>query len=183
MFVPPSAEVRDLLALQLVSGVGPRLTAALLEHFGTAAAVLRADAAALRAVPGIGPKLAANLAQARDGKALATELKLVERWHVRLVPLGSPDYPPALATIPDPPYLLYLRGTLTAADANAVALVGSRHCSAYGRRVAVRLAAGLVRAGVTVVSGLPKGTGLHSTRSSRRWMQPPARTDFTRVLP
>jgi hypothetical protein len=57
--------------------------------------------------------------------------------------------------------LLYARGTLTGADERAVALVGSRRCSDYGRRVAARLAAGLARAGVTVVSGLPHTTPLN----------------------
>src|SRR5207237_9179565 len=46
---------------------------------------------------------------------------------------------------------------LTAADADAVARVGARHGTEYGRRVAGRLAAGLVRAGITVVSGLARG--------------------------
>ena len=61
--------------------------------------------------------------------------------------LGNPDYPASLATIPDPPHLLYMRGTLEARDANAVAIVGSRHCTTYGQRVAERLAGGLARAG------------------------------------
>ena len=46
-----SPELRDLLALRLVPGLGPRLTAALLRHFGSAAAVRRAAAAQLRQVP------------------------------------------------------------------------------------------------------------------------------------
>src|SRR2546427_10366881 len=50
-----------------------------------------------------------------------------------------------------------MRGGLEARDAKAVALVGSRDGSAYGRRVAERLATGLVRAGYTVVSGLARG--------------------------
>jgi DNA processing protein len=73
------------------------------------------------------------------------------------VPLGSPDYPELLAAIPAAPRVLYVRGALTPADRRAVALVGSRRCTPYGRRLAERLAAGLARAGVTVVSGLARG--------------------------
>ena len=62
-----------------------------------------------------------------------------------------------LASIEDAPSLLYMCGTLTLADANAVALVGSRHCTDYGRRMATRLATGLARAGITVISGLVRG--------------------------
>ena len=74
--------------------------------------------------------------------------------HGDLRVLGSLDYPPALATIAAAPHLLYARGTIETRDANAVALVGSRDCTAYGKRVAEKLAGDLARAGWTVVSGL-----------------------------
>jgi DNA processing protein len=152
-----SPEMHDVLALHLVPGIGPRLTAALLSHFGSAAEVLRAGVEELLQVPHIGPKLVQSIVQARQGNDLAEELQRIERYGVRLLRLGTPEYPESLASIPDPPHLLYLRGTLTPADAHAVALVGSRSCTEYGRRMATRLAAGLVRAGVTVVSGLARG--------------------------
>jgi DNA processing protein len=152
-----SAEVHDLLTLSLVPGIGSRLTAALLERFGSAAAALRASVAELSAIPYITPRLAASITQALARSDAMAELECMERHGVRPIALGTPDYPPSLTNIPDPPYILYIRGTLTPADANAVALVGSRHCTDYGRRVAARLAAGLVRAGVTVVSGLARG--------------------------
>jgi DNA processing protein len=157
MTAPLSSDVRDLLTLQLVPGIGPRLTAALLERFGTAAAVLGADAALLQEVPHVGPQVAAAVANARRQIAVDREIARAQQFGVRLVALGTPEYPAALSHISDPPHLLYVRGTLAAADANAVALVGSRHCSDYGRRVAAKLSAGLVRAGFTVVSGLARG--------------------------
>ena len=155
---PTSSDgLRDLLALHLAPGLGPCRTAALLQHFGSAARARRAGAAELCAVDGIGPKLAEQLARALPAVDVDGELRQVERAGVRLVALGTPEYPAALAQISDPPQLLYVRGTLTEADALAVALVGSRGCSEYGRRTAARLAAGLARAGVTVVSGLARG--------------------------
>src|ERR671934_227091 len=59
-----SPDLRDLLALHLVPGIGPRLTAALLERFGSAAAVRRASAAELAGVPRIGEQTAGELAPA-----------------------------------------------------------------------------------------------------------------------
>jgi DNA processing protein len=88
---------------------------------------------------------------------LSRELELLARHDVRLIGMGSPDYPPALAQIHDPPQILYIRGALEPADARAVGVVGSRHCTSYGRRIAERLGEGLVRAGYTVVSGLARG--------------------------
>lgn len=149
--------LRDHLALALVPGLGPKLTAALLRHFGSPAAALRATAAQLRTVPQIGDMLAASFADAFRAVDVDAEVRLIEKHGVRPVPLGHPDYPPRLAAIPDPPPLVYFRGELTPADAAAVAVVGSRGCTAYGRRVADALAAGLARAGWTVVSGLARG--------------------------
>jgi DNA processing protein len=157
MTEPLSAELRDLLALHLVPGLGPRLTAALLEHFGSPGAVLQARPEELREVPHIGAKLAESLAQAMRSADLDAEVELIARHEVRLVPLGGAEYPSSLAGIYDPPPLLYLRGTLEARDASAVAVVGSRHCTSYGRRVAESLGEGLARAGCTVVSGLARG--------------------------
>jgi DNA processing protein len=157
MTSPLSAEQCDLLALHLVPGLGPRLTAALLERFGSAAVALQATAEELRTVPHIGAKLSQELSQAMRQLDVNAELELMARHQVRLLTQGAPDYPSMLAELTDRPPLLYLRGSVEARDANAVALVGSRHCTPYGRRVTEQLAAGLVRAGVTVVSGLARG--------------------------
>jgi DNA processing protein len=142
-----SADVRDLLALHLVPGLGPRLTAALLEHFGTADAVRRASAAQLQEVRYIGESLAAKLAASLKSIDVDAELVKMARHGVSLVVLKSPGYPAALTNIPNPPHLIYCRGTIDARDAKAVAIVGSRRCTAYGKRVAERLAADLARAG------------------------------------
>jgi DNA processing protein len=150
-------ETRDLLALHLVPGLGPRLTEAILERFGSAAAALKATAAQLREVAHIGDKLADQLAQALRDVNVEGELELMGRFHVRLHVLGESDYPTALATIAVPPRLLYVRGAILERDAKAIAIVGSRQCTSYGKRVAERLAGGLVRAGFTIVSGLARG--------------------------
>lgn len=152
-----ASDLRDLLALHLVPGIGPRLTAALLERFGSAGAVRRAGPDQLRTVPHIGDKLSGDLSQALRKVDVAGEEELMARHNVRVLALGGEGYPSPLSNIPDPPHLLYVRGTLEERDRNAVAVVGSRHCTAYGRRVAERLAAGLAQKGFTVVSGLARG--------------------------
>jgi DNA processing protein len=82
---------------------------------------------------------------------------LLAKHDVRVLTRGEPSYPHELAELPGAPPVLYLRGTVLEADQKAVALVGSRRCTAYGRRLAEQLAAGLVHAGYTVVSGLARG--------------------------
>ncbi len=128
-----SPELRDLLALNLIPNLGPRLTAALLAHFGSAGAVRAASPSALRQVPLIGPKLSEQFATALAAVDVEKECELIARHGVRLVTLGSAEFPASLAQIPDPPHLLYVRGSLAEADNRAVAVVGSRGCTSYGR--------------------------------------------------
>src|SRR5437867_9368839 len=155
--MPVDAELRALLALHLVPGLGPRLTAALLKRFGSAQAAVHAGQEELRQVPHIGDKLAHDLHQAFRDTDASAELDLIARHHVHLLTLGTAEYPKALATIYDPPHLLYVKGSLILEDAKAVAIVGSRQCTSYGRRMAERLATGLAHKAYTVISGLARG--------------------------
>lgn len=176
-----SPEQKSFLTLHLVPGLGPRLTAALLERFGSAAAVLKARPEELCEVTHIGAKLARDLHQSMRNADLAQELALMERFQANLLVLGTPEYPPPLANIPDPPHVLYVRGTWQPSDTKAVALVGSRNCTSYGIRTAERLARDLAHAGYTIVSGFPLGTSLETNRSGRRWMSPPFNSLFIRL--
>ena len=155
--MPLSTEQRDLLALHLVTGIGPRLSAALLDRFGSPAGVLAASPDELMEVPFLGKKVIAQLRAAWQNPDVDAECELLQKHGVGLLPLGDPGYPPALATIVTPPQLLYIRGALDPRDEQAVAVVGSRACTSYGRRVAERIGHDLARAGWTVVSGLARG--------------------------
>jgi DNA processing protein len=157
MIETQSSPLHDHLALALVPELGPRRTAMLLAHFGSPAAVRRATVSQLQEVPGIGSVLAERFVRALPQIDLKSELQLLDKHGVSLIPLGSPNYPVTLARIDDPPPLLYFRGSLADTDRRAVAIVGSRHCTGYGKRVAERLAGGLARAGITVISGLARG--------------------------
>jgi DNA processing protein len=154
---PDDRPLLDALRLNLIPGVGPRIRQALLDAFGSAAAVLAARSEQLRQVPGVGPKLALSILEHRRSDAAERELARCREAGTRLILLEDPEYPPALATISDPPGVLYCQGTLEPRDRLAVAIVGSRRCTHYGRRQAERLAGALARAGVTIVSGLARG--------------------------
>lgn len=151
------SELVDLIRLTMIPGVGPQTSRALLGKFGSAGRVLSANLSELRAVPNVGPKLADKIVRARAECDAETELALCRTSGVRVLPSDDPEYPSALENIPDPPRLLYCKGRLEPRDQLAIAIVGSRHCSPYGMRVAERLASGLARVGITVVSGLARG--------------------------
>src|SRR4051812_17243731 len=151
------SDLRDLVCLTMVAGVGPHTSRLLLERFGTAGRALDAPVATLRDVQGVGTKIADRISKARRDHDAVAELERCRRSDVRVVTSNDPLYPPPLQDIPDPPFLLYLKGTYEPRDQLAIALVGSRRCTPYGLRVAERLASSLARVGITVVSGLARG--------------------------
>jgi len=155
--VVADARLRAEVRLAAVEGVGPRLRLALLTHFGSAEAALAASAGDLAGVPGMTRKAAAALAAATDDRFAAGVLHLCRERDVSLVLQGTPAYSALLGTIDDPPGLLFVRGGFLPCDGLAVAIVGSRHATAYGRKMAWQLAGSLARAGYTIVSGLARG--------------------------
>lgn len=152
-----TAELRDLLAIHLVPGIGPKLLDALLERFGSAGAALQAARTDLEAIPHLNAAVAERLQNALQSGDVAAEIALMEKHQVRLLAKGDAEYPQALATIPGPPSLLYVCGHLDPRDAKSIAIVGSRTCTSYGKKVTHRLAQDLARAGWTIVSGLARG--------------------------
>lgn len=70
---------------------------------------------------------------------------------------GASGYPPSLDGISNPPRRIYIQGTIEQGDILAVAIVGSRNPTPYGRHMARTLSGDLARAGVTIVSGLARG--------------------------
>ncbi len=152
-----SNELADNVRLSLVSGVGPLLRKGLLEHFGTAAAVLAASREELQRVEGIGPKTAASIADAKEEVDAELELRIAADHQIDVLTEASDDYPRPLRRIHDPPGILFRLGKPLPQDDLAVAIVGTRHATRYGLTQAERLASSLARAGFTIVSGLARG--------------------------
>ncbi|HMP78976.1 MAG TPA: DNA-processing protein DprA [Pirellulaceae bacterium] len=151
------AERLAALRLSMVSGLGPRLFARLVEAFGSAHGVLAAHPEQLRTVPGIGPKLVREIVTAPSIADAELVLAQCQAHGIRTIFRDDEDYPRLLSEIHDPPVVLFCRGTLLPIDSLAVAIVGSRHATNYGLAQAEKLARGLAMAGVTVVSGLARG--------------------------
>lgn len=151
------AELLDLLRLNLIAGLGPRLYSLLLARFGSPAAILAASGSELLEVEGVGPKLSAAIVLARSGDEAERELAACRAQGIQLLVRGARGYPRMLQELCDAPPVLYCRGTLLPADELAVAIVGSRQCTLYGRQQAERFAAALARAGMTIISGMARG--------------------------
>lgn len=116
----------------------------------------RRQDAALAATPGLTAKAVERLHEAAT-RDLSKPLTALETHNIRVLTPADGEYPPALAAIPDPPPYLFIRGRITAEDEVAIAMVGTRQITEYGRGLTHRLAADFARRGVTVVSGLARG--------------------------
>jgi len=152
--------VEDWLALSLLPGLGCTLISRLVGWFGSPAAVLN-NPSDLQSRPGIGPQLAKMLGDRHQVAAARQrardELSRLDRLNITLLTPDCSAFPAVLRDIPDCPVLLYCRGSLAWLDQPAVAVIGSRAATDYGRRVATRLAADLAACGVTIVSGAAYG--------------------------
>lgn len=141
----------------MVNGVGPRIRRELLDRFGSPRAVLEAAPSELQSVPGVGPKLSRAVVAARDEIDVEAEISLCREEGVTILTESDQEYPRLLREIPDPPGVLFVKGSFQPQDALAIGIVGTRHCTRYGLQQAERLAAGLARAGLTITSGLARG--------------------------
>ena len=146
-----SDERIDTLRLARAEGVGPITFRRLMARFATAGEALDAL-----------PRLAASGGRVGTpripGRTEAErEFSVAARNGARILMLGEPDYPVALAALDDAPPVLNVMGDVAVLQRRSVALVGARNASANGRRMAEMLAAELAGRGIVVVSGLARG--------------------------
>lgn len=151
------SRIEEWATLSWVEGIGPRLASVLIERFGSPEAALRAADAELMKC-GLSEGVVRAL-KSGDARRLALdELGKLRDLSASAISLGDPGYPALLREIYDPPVVVYVRGDHGLSISQpCIAIVGSRHCSTYGRNAAQRLGYDLAAHGVTIVSGLARG--------------------------
>jgi len=155
-----------------VEGIGQARLRQLVQRLGGAERALHAATESIGEALGATPEVAARLrACARSdavGRKVAGELEVLRSQGLRAVFEGDPPFPALLAATHDPPAVMFVKGSLDAEPEPAVAIVGSRRATAYGRVQAGRLAADLASRGITVVSGGARGIDVEAHRGALR---------------
>ncbi len=150
-------EVSALLQLLTVPGIGPVRVRALVGHFRSVAAVLSAPIHSLCQVEGIERTLAESIHQAKNATMAQQQMELAEKHGCRLVTFWDAEFPEILKKIYDPPAVLFVKGEIRADEETAIAIVGTRAPTEYGKLTTEKLASALCVRGLTIVSGLARG--------------------------
>src|SRR5882762_6592000 len=149
--------MKDWIALNMTPGVGPRVTARLLEHFGSAEAIFdspRRELALLR----LPPEAIESIASRELHERAETEIERVRKLGGDILVLDDGVYPALLRETYDPPVVLYVKGAWDEClERPCIAIVGSRRCTTYGQNAALMMSRELAQRGVTIVSGLARG--------------------------
>ncbi len=154
-----------LLALHTVDGLGPMRLKVLLEYFKDPKLAWEADRKQLLEI-GVPVKVIDLLLQTRQKLDPNQYLENITKEEIKWVTLFDENYPKRLAQIYDPPIVLFYKGEILPEDQKAIAIVGSRKMTGYGREVTKLFAKELVNSGMTVVSGLARGVDSQAHRSA-----------------
>ena len=134
------------------------LCRSLIEKFSSPEKVFTSSFEDLCSVDSVTPAMAWEIKSFRHPSAdVEDDIKRVNDAGIKLIHFNHPDYPERLKYIHDPPLYFYMNGSMTPEDNNALAIVGTRRPTPYGRKVTEMLSAELSSAGFTIVSGMARG--------------------------
>ena len=149
--------LRNVLALSLISGLGTKRIKLLIQKFPEANKIFELSKSDLRSVEGIGEASALSILSFKNWHQVDELLQATEREKAEILTIADPMYPSMLKQIYDPPAVLWYKGDVEALTEQGVAIVGTRNTTAYGRKMAKKLAAEIAAEGLCINSGLAYG--------------------------
>lgn len=155
-------QLTDLYLLLSVDRIGPAKVRSLLARFKKIANILSASSSELMETEGISKELASRIRKVsseRDSaqKLLEKEIHQLEKINGRIITVWDEEYPQLLKKIYDPPLIIYLMGNFDEMDKYAIAVVGTRQPTNYGKIQTEKIVTDLVSQNITIVSGLARG--------------------------
>jgi len=164
-------ELKHLLFLTQIEGLGAVRTKRLIDKFGSAENVFSAEPAELAEIENISAKSARFILDSYKGfnefdNIFEEYLSKAEKLNITILPLSSPDYPDLLKRIYDPPVILYIRGNQSPDKLiNSIGIVGTRKPTDYGKKMSERFAEELSTAGIAVISGFARGVDTYAHKA------------------
>jgi DNA processing protein len=161
-------DIVPLLKLYSIPGIGSGRMRTLIGALGSPQQVLDAPLQRLTAIPGIDRTIALKVKREVDDNFVENQIKLISRHKVKILSFWDDTYPCRLKKIYDPPAFIFYKGTFRAEDDKALAIVGTRIPTSYGKMVTEQISKDLVDNGFTVVSGLARGVDTIAHQSVMR---------------
>jgi len=149
-------KIKILVGLTRIPRFGAKKFGQLRHFFGTAEKIWSVSFSELKQI-GWEDKNAEEFVFFRDQVDLNKEMEGLDKENVCAIDADDPDYPKLLKQIYNPPFLLYYKGDIKAASDFALAVVGTRSPTNYGKMAAEKLCAELTASGLAIVSGLALG--------------------------
>ncbi len=148
-------------------GIGPKRFALLRKYFGNAEKAWKAPKESLVKI-GLSEKLIDEFRSFRQKIDPSSLFLRLEKLRIKTITIEDKNYPNRLKSLDNAPFVIYIKGQLKPQDELAIAVVGTRKISSYGRQVTESLVADLVAAGLTIVSGMAYGVDIlaHNTALS-----------------
>lgn len=164
-------ELKHLLFLTKIDGLGTVRIKRLIDKFGKASEVFKSSIAELSEIENISDKTAKVILKSYSSFTDFDDdfnecIKNAERQNIRILALHDDDYPELLKRIYDPPVILYVKGNYDAGLLiNSIGIVGTRKPTDYGKKMSERFAEELSSAGIAVISGFARGVDTYAHKA------------------
>ena len=159
-------KIKAALKLLSIDSLGPRRALILASKFNSLQEIFKASLSQLKNIPGLPAEVARNIKNGGDPDFVAEQRSLLERSPFKLITIFDQEYPDNLRNVYDPPPVLFIHGEFLECDHDAIAIVGTRQCTQYGRQVTEMLVKELVRSNITIVSGFARGIDTAAHRAA-----------------
>jgi DNA processing protein len=166
MGTPQENEKLAVIRLNLIDEIGPVRFKNLITHFGSAHNVFSANKSEIAAVEGISALVANKVAETKNTATAEKEIESANNAGVKIIAYNEDSYPCSLKDIYDAPAVIYVRGDVSACNDLGIAVVGTRHPTAYGLSVTRVFSRDLALLGVATVSGLARGIDTEAHNST-----------------
>ena len=120
--------------------IGPARFKKIIDHFGSAEYAWKEGSASDFIESGLEEDLSREIVLKRSQMDLGLELKKLEKEDIKILTILDEEYPKLLKQIYSPPYILYIKGSFKPEDEFALAIVGTRRLSMYGKQAAIMIA-------------------------------------------
>jgi DNA processing protein len=160
------------LALGQIDGIGPNIGRKLIRHFGDAQAVFKSTSKDFDLIKGAGRSLRKQIQGFKDFSYIEQELDYIEKNNLNVYEYNTDDYPKRLNHCTDGPLAVFSRGIKNLNHPRALAIVGTRMATDYGKTFTQKLISELAEHNVAIYSGLAYGIDIAAHRAALKHSVP-----------